>query len=248
MATSSEKPKKQIFILSGQSNMSGRGGVRNRKWDGEVPQECQPHPSVFRFSSSSLWEPASPPLHADIDYSKTCGVGPGLPFARSLLPHLSSSAAIGLVPCAIGGTEIDLWGKGQPLYEDMVRRAKEAVAAGGGEIGAVLWFQGESDTLSAEAAEGYKGKMEKLIEDLRSDLGLPSLPFIQVAIASGSEPWIDKVREAQFAIDMPNVVCVDAKGLPLNEDRLHLSTQAQVLLGNMLAEAYINNFLNPPSK
>lgn len=236
--------------------MSGRGGVRNRKWDGEVPQECHPHPSVFRFSSSSLWEPASPPLHADIDSSKTCGVGPGLPFARSLLPHLcpSSSAAIGLVPCAVGGTEIDLWGKGKPLYEDMVRRAKEAVAAGGGggggggEIGAVLWFQGESDTLSAEAAEGYKGKMEKLIEDLRSDLGLPSLPFIQVAIASGTEPWIDKVREAQLAIDMPNVVCVDAKGLPLNEDRLHLSTRAQVLLGNMLAEAYINNFLNHLSK
>lgn len=43
---------------------------------------------------------------------------------------------------------------------------------------------------------------------------------------------------------MPNVVCVDAKGLPLKEDHLHLCTEAQVKLGNMLAEAYINHFLS----
>lgn len=39
-----------------------------------------------------------------------------------------------------------------------------------------------------------------------------------------------------------NVVCVDAKGLQLKEDNLHLTTEAQVQLGHMLADAYLNNF------
>lgn len=64
---------------------------------------------------------------------------------------------------------------------------------------------------------------------------------MQVAIASGSE-YMEKVREAQKGIDVPNVICVDAKGLQLKEDNLHLTTEAQVQLGHMLAEAYLTHF------
>lgn len=54
---------------------------------------------------------------------------------------------------------------------------------------------------------------------------------------------IEKVRKAQLGLKLPNLVCVDAMGLPLNSDDLHLTTQAQVKLGKMLAEAYITQFL-----
>lgn len=64
----------------------------------------------------------------------------------------------------------------------------------------------------------------------------------QVALASGDEKYIEKVREAQLGIKLPNVVCVDAKGLKLNDDNLHLSTEAQVQLGQMLADAYLSHF------
>ncbi|KAI3664297.1 hypothetical protein L1987_70827 [Smallanthus sonchifolius] len=84
--------------------------------------------------------------------------------------------------------------------------------------------------------------MENLIRNIRSDLGLPSLPIIQVVIASGDGKYVEMVREAQKAIDMPNVVCVDAKGLELKEDHLHLTTEAQVQLGHMLADAYLAHF------
>ncbi|XP_020110091.1 probable carbohydrate esterase At4g34215 [Ananas comosus] len=236
--------KKHIFVLSGQSNMSGRGGVRARRWDGVVPSACGPAPSaVLRLSAGARWEDAREPLHADIDTAKTCGVGPGMAFANALLPRLpvSSSSAIGLVPCAVGGTAIREWEPGTHLYAQMVRRAKEAVA-GGGELRAVLWYQGESDA-TEHAAPKYRSNMEKLIKHVRSDLNSPDLPFIQVAIASGDKQYIEEVRKAQLGIDMPNVVCVDAKGLQLNEDNLHLSTEAQVELGNMLAQAYIKHFL-----
>ncbi|CAN6275361.1 unnamed protein product [Urochloa humidicola] len=72
----------RIFVLSGQSNMAGRGGVHHRRWDGVVPPEGTPDPCIQRLSAALDWEEAREPLHADIDITKTCGVGPGMVFAR----------------------------------------------------------------------------------------------------------------------------------------------------------------------
>lgn len=63
-------------------------------------------------------------------------------------------------------------------------------------------------------------------------------PF-QVAIASGEGNFTEIVRKAQKGLKLPNVICVDAKGLPLEGDHLHLTTQAQVQLGKMLAQSYL---------
>ncbi|XLR01997.1 hypothetical protein S83_068195 [Arachis hypogaea] len=242
--------KMHIFILSGQSNMAGRGGVIKtydddhhrtiQHWDGVVPPECSSDPSTYRLSAALRWEQAHEPLHADIDTKKACGVGPGMSFANAVRRRVDSP--LGLVPCAVGGTAIKEWARGEELYENMVKRAKESVKEDDkSEIKALLWYQGESDTSSEEDAEGYKVNMENLIQNVRQDLNLPSLPIIQVAIASGSE-YMEKVREAQKAIDISNVMCVDAKGLQLKEDNLHLTTEAQVQLGQMLAEAYLTHF------
>lgn len=63
---------------------------------------------------------------------------------------------------------------------------------------------------------------------------------MQVALASGEEAaFIETVREAQLGVDFLNVRTVDAKGLPLEPDGLHLTTPAQVRLGQMLAAAYL---------
>jgi hypothetical protein len=175
----------RIFVLSGQSNMAGRGGVHHKRWDGVVPPECAPSPSVLRLSAALAWEEAREPLHADIDATKTCGVGPGMAFARAVLPGLQQppggAAGIGLVPCAVGGTAIREWARGERLYEQMVRRAR--AAAEYGEIEAVLWYQGESDADSDAATAAYQGNMETLIANVRADLGIPQLPFIQVMAA-----------------------------------------------------------------
>lgn len=62
---------------------------------------------------------------------------------------------------------------------------------------------------------------------------------MQVALASGEGKFIEKVRHAQMGMRLPNVKCVDAKGLPLKADKLHLTTMSQVHLGIRLAHAYI---------
>lgn len=171
------RPSKQIFILSGQSNMAGRGGVNgHHKWEGVVPPECSPDSSILRLNAQLHWESAREPLHADIDTKKACGVGPGMSFSNAVRKRVG---VVGLVPCAVGGTAIKEWARGQPLYENMVNRAKESVKSGG-EIKALLWYQGESDTSSYNDAKSYKDNMESLIQNVRQDLGSPSLPIIQV--------------------------------------------------------------------
>ncbi|XP_010531559.1 PREDICTED: receptor protein kinase-like protein At4g34220 [Tarenaya hassleriana] len=239
----------QIFILSGQSNMAGRGGVvkdhhHNRwVWDGGLPPECASNPAILRLSADLRWEQAREPLHADIDTGKVCGVGPGMAFSNAVRERVTINApaeTIGLVPCASGGTAIREWERGSHLYERMVRRTKESRRSGG-EVKALLWYQGESDVSSIHDAESYGSNMKRLIKDLRGDLELPDLPIVQVAIASGGG-HIEKVREAQLGLKMPNVVTVDAMGLPLKPDNLHLTTEAQAKLGLLLAEAYLSNF------
>lgn len=189
-STSQQKvvKEKNIFILAGQSNMAGRGGVvvhnatGGMTWDGLVPAECQPSASILRFTANFTWEEAREPLHAGIDTKKANGIGPGMPFAHELLAKDSSSyGIIGLVPCAVGGTKIDEWAKGTHLYNELVRRARTSLVDGG-TIRGFLWYQGESDTNTVHDANTYQPKLQQLFEDVRFDLMSPMLPIIQVLL------------------------------------------------------------------
>ncbi|XAR48382.1 Acetylxylan esterase [Bertholletia excelsa] len=242
-SVSSAQPE-NIFILAGQSNMSGRGGVINNTWDGVVPPECRPRADVLRLTADLKWTQAAEPLHRDIDVHVVCGVGPGMSFANFVLGKDPSLAVMGLVPCAIGGTGIRKWQPGTVLYNEMKRRVSAAVR-GGGTVRAMLWYQGEADTINSQDAELYKGRLERFFMDLRSDLQSPLLPIIQVGLASGQGQLVEKVREAQMAVDLENVFFVDAEGLPLAPDYLHLTTAAEARLGEKLGAAFLRTLPSP---
>ncbi|KAG8377475.1 hypothetical protein BUALT_Bualt08G0036800 [Buddleja alternifolia] len=228
---------KNIIILAGQSNMAGRGGVINKTtWDGIVPPECRPNPLILRLSAALTWQEAQEPLHRDIDFTKICGVGPGMAFSNSVLQRDLGIGVIGLVPCAIGWTNISEWRRGGILYNQLV----VALHGGGGMIRAILWYQGESDAFDPEDAKLYKKRLKKFITHVRSDLRSPLLPFIQ-------EGLMLIIKKAQLEIDLPNVRYVDAKGLPLQPpDNLHLTTAAQVELGKKLADAFLQTMVPLP--
>ncbi|KAJ7570707.1 hypothetical protein O6H91_01G132600 [Diphasiastrum complanatum] len=255
-------PSIDVIILSGQSNMAGRGGLTTKlsedgtttkEWDGAVPLECQVEQgTILRLSVDLEWENAQEPLHFDIDTGKPCGLGPGLVFASSVIQSCKAMGkmpvpVLGLVPCAIGGTSIKEWEKGSPLYEQMIRRVRAAVDKGG-VLRALLWYQGESDTLSEDLARDFRRRLEIFIANVRCDLQSENLPFIQVGITADNHPhphFVTQIREAQLEINLPRVYYVDAHGLPLQEDRVHLTSEAQVQLGKMLADVYLKYILRP---
>ncbi|TYH72928.1 hypothetical protein ES332_D05G291100v1 [Gossypium tomentosum] len=174
-----------IIILAGQSNMAGRGGVANHSvrgiptWDGDVPPQCQPNPWIFKLSADMAWVEAREPIHADIDVKKTNGIGPGMAFANAVLSKDPNFGLVGLVPCAIGGTHLSQWQKGGFLYEQLVKRAQMALRSGGA-YKAMLWYQGETDTIYKQDVELYQGRLKRFFNDLRSDLQAPRLPIFQV--------------------------------------------------------------------
>ncbi|WMV44626.1 hypothetical protein MTR67_038011 [Solanum verrucosum] len=237
LANKTTDGNKNIFILGGQSNMSGRGGVVNNIFDGFIPPECQSNSSILRLTKGLTWEEAKEPIHQDIDFYAICGIGPGMSFANFVLKNDPNIGVIGLVPCAVGATNISQWSQGSIFYNQMLNRTRVALQ-GDGMLRALLWYQGETDTLNDDA-KLYKLRLYKFFTDVRNDLNTPSLPIIQVALASKFGPYTEEIRQVQLETQLQNVKTVDANGLKVGPDFVHLSTPSEVQLGQMLANAFL---------
>ena len=158
-----------LFILAGQSNMSGRGKI--------TPEDQKAYPNLWVFNRDCKWTPAVDPLHFD---SRKCGVGPGRSFGITLL-KAKPGWQVGLIPCAVGGTPIDVWDKDKFFkkdkiypYNNLVKRARTAMASG--TLCGVLWIQGETDSITKFQAGKHRKGLVRFIKNLRKDLKAPELP------------------------------------------------------------------------
>lgn len=60
-----------------------------------------------------------------------------------------------------------------------------------------------------------------------------------MALASGEGHYVEEIRSAQLGIKLPGVKCIDAKGLEMEPDNVHLTAPAEVRLGEMFAHAFL---------
>jgi hypothetical protein len=232
-----------LWLLCGQSNMKGRG---------VMPEEPKQDPRiVMMHKMDDQWYHARHPLHLTGD-AKTfqghdnAGVGPGLAFAE-VLAEQDKTAAIGLVPCAVGGSSIKLWQKGAKLYEEAIRRAKLALqttAPVKARIRGVIWLQGEANANPQELPL-HAERLRAMIEALRADLELQELPFIACTIGEMKpEPLLTNLKamnEIQLALpkSVPHTACVDARDLKTHiGDAVHFDTAAQNEIGRRFAQRW----------
>lgn len=232
-----------LFLLIGQSNMKGRG---------VMPDEPLRDPRIVMMHlRDDAWYLARHPLHLTGDAqtfagADNAGVGPGLAFATAVTEQ-ERNVRVGLVPCAVGGSAIALWQKGERLYENAVRRAQLAVKAGAAvksRFRAALWLQGEADATD-ERLGVYEGKLHALVRSLRVDLGEPELPFIACTIGEMSPDGAGR-RKAdvnQVLLGLPanvsRTACVDARDLKTHiGDNVHFDTTAQDEIGRRFAGKY----------
>jgi hypothetical protein len=229
-----------LYLLTGQSNMKGRG---------VMPEPPKRDPRlVMMHLKDDAWYLARHPIHLVGDAETftghdNAGVGPGMAFAESLLAK-NPKLAIGLVPCAVGGSPIERWEKGAKLYEEAMRRAKLAMqttATVKAKIRGVLWLQGESNANQAGLAV-HEAKLLKLIDDLRAELGQPELPFIACTIGEMGDASKATNKSAMnqlllsLASKRAHTGCVDARDLKTHiGDSVHFDTAAQNEIGKRFA-------------
>ena len=234
-ATSSEL---QLFLLAGQSNMAGRGKVE--------AQDSVADPRVLKLDQSMSWVPAVDPLHWD--KPTLVGVGPGRSFGLALAAR-DTSARIGLIPAAVGGSPISSWAPGAldtatgtHPYDDALERLR--IAQKSGTLRGILWHQGESDATPALSVL-YAARLRALIARFRADAGDPNLPFIIGELGKfNGKPWtaevarVDSVHRA-IAASVPNVAYVSSDGLVDKGDQLHFDAPSQRTFGERYAAAYL---------
>lgn len=243
-----------VWVLAGQSNMQGVGNRVN---------EERPDPQVNTFSMSYEWRVAQEPLHTlaespdaihfdgnqgeeerakQIAYWRDGhkGTGLGLSFAREMVRR--TGRPVGLIASAHGGTSMAGWDPalkeqgGASLYGSMVKQ----VAAAGGKVRGVLWYQGESDA-NAEASAIFSEKFDGLIAAMRRDFNNPDLPFYFVQLGRVIIPWDEpawnRIQTIQLdaATRIPHTAVVPAVDLGL-DDGIHISTSGLKTLGHRLAQ------------
>ena len=240
-----ETDQLDVFLLIGQSNMKGRGVM--------PPQPLRNPQIIMLHKKTDEWFHARHPLHHvgdpnDFSGSDNAGVGPGIAFAETLIKS-QPKTRIALIPCAVGGTGLGKWQKGQRLYEEAVRRAKLALEQGPEgrtRLAGALWLQGESDSNTSERIAAYPARLKQLIKDLRADTGVSSLPFIACTIG---ELKVES-KEARAAINailldlpkqVPHAACVDSRKFAADiGDRVHFDTATQSKHGVLFATKYLS--------
>lgn len=237
-----EKKDFHIFVLMGQSNMAGYGEL--------LPQDTILVPKILKlptlYDKKLDWKPAAHPLHNRLSSDR---FGLGLPFAKLYLKK-HKGVTVGIIPVAWGGAPIDNINKGSKVYNDFLTKA--VYARKHGVIKGILWHQGESDTVDETLANSYEQKLLKMIKDVRTDLGIPELPFIVGNLAefygTGKDhcapqrvKQINKVKNALKNLPTKgvNIGFAESTGAKsIDHHMVHFDRDSYILLGKNYFEEY----------
>lgn len=234
----------QLFVLAGQSNMSGLA---------ELPETQHHHPQIFTFGNDYRWQPAQEPVDSPLDQvdavsiDPEAGLGPSMAFAETLLAE-NPDQVIGLIPCAKGGSSITDWQRDlsdQTLYGSCLKRIQAASIMG--TVKGVLFFQGEADAIDPKAypslrpaADSWAEKFTQFASDMRSDLAQPQLPIVYaqigpLAAASGDFPHWQTVQAQQRQVQLPHTEMITTTDLSLG-DSVHFDALSYEEIGQRFAQ------------
>jgi hypothetical protein len=225
----------QSFLMIGQSNMAGRGYLKDVK---------QIFDEQIKMLVNGRWQTMTEPINFD---RPTSGIGLAASFAGAWR-LINQKEQIGLIPCADGGTSLDDWAVGGLLFDHAVFQAKLAQRTS--ILTGILWHQGENDSFGGRSAVYYE-KISTIIDALRVELESPDVPFIAGGLGEflGGGRYgqyfteYEAVNQAlqQYADTKPNSYFVSATGLGANEDGLHFDAASLRKFGIRYFESFHKN-------
>ncbi|WP_276255415.1 sialate O-acetylesterase [Halomontanus rarus] len=233
-----------VYLLFGQSNMEGTGEIapEDRETNSRV-QVLQNKTCPNLDREFGEWYVAEPPLNRC-----WAGLSPGDYFGKTMAAELPEETSIGLVPAAVGGSDIALFQKGAPIgrngrdipsqfsggYEwllDLAQRAQDV-----GVIKGILFHQGETNTADPD----WKHQVQEIVADLRSDLGIGEVPFLAGELLYGGCCDSHNSEIAQLPDLVPNAHVVSAEGLD-GADEAHFDAEGYRELGRRYAEEMLEH-------
>ncbi len=158
---------------------------------------------------------------------------------------LSDQVTGNKIECAVGGTYIAEWQKGQRLYESCLAQMKQSPPA------AIIWWQGEADAHDMGLTLIWKDQFERMVKDMRTDLGA-SVLFIYVQLGNGpsgemATPVWQEMRRQQASVQLPDMVMVDVTFAhqfhKINNDGnidVHYTRDGYIAIGKRLEIQYLN--------
>jgi hypothetical protein len=254
----------RVFLLAGQSNAEG-ADTHTSEVDTFPPFVGMADPQtdvLFWYENGSAplssegWIALQPELQRQI-------LGPELTFASKVKGYIPDPIAI--IKSTRGGTNLAVdWDPGNPagaqMYERTMTLLQTALASltDGGMAWAlegVLWQQGENDMLDDTYVTEYGQRLTALIDQLRTDLGEPTLKWF-VGATSDKCIWgmdyrdnMQLLRSQQTAVAAadPLVYFVPSSHLAFKVDvgeqapHYHFGTEGQLQLGEAYADSYLGS-------
>jgi len=225
-----------LWVIAGQSNAVGYG-------HGLVHDP--PQLGVALFGGDEQWRLATHPIFDPTNTKHPANrdggwvdISPWLAFAKAI--YTATHVPIGLIPTALGGSPMDAWDPGHEnpyLYQNMLAH----IAAAGGRVAGMTWYQGESDC-SLELAPTYVRRFSRMVEDFRQRFGAET-PVVTVQLNRhlfdgddhSQRSWT-MLREAQCqaARLLPRVAVIPSLDLTL-ADGIHISGVGNIALGERCA-------------
>lgn len=191
------------------------------------------------------WQTMREPVNPDRDIFEIryhSGTSLAASFANEYA--IDRGEAVGLIPCADGGTAINQWMPGEVLYDHAVMMTKLAMRSS--KLSGIIWHQGESDCKNDELLYSYKGKFKKMMESLRRDLGAEDIPIIIGELSENiSDDWkvddrpskLNKIFH-ELACEVPLCRVASAEGLILKADGIHFDAVSAREFGKRYYKEY----------
>lgn len=247
----SQDPNFHIYLMFGQSNMEGAGAIESQDRTNvdnrfQVIGAVTCHGNNTSFTLGQ-WKTATPPI-----FRCWTGLGVGDYFGRTMIENLPKHIRVGVVPVAIGGSDIRLFDKEN--YETYVASApdwmKNIISEYGGNpygrlievaklaqkdgvIKGILFHQGETNTNSPT----WKNQVQQIVANLKSDLALGDVPFLagELLAAQGACCGSHNVEVNKLPGIIPNAHVISSSGL-VGADPAHFTSASYRIFGERYAK------------
>jgi hypothetical protein len=251
-ATDVPKSKIWAYILVGNSALSGRDPVRDTvispyAWK-YVLYNNNPLIPIYTF------QPAKEPLCQDVRNDGSKG-GPSLPFLKKMSEKFPDYYFVSLQKSGAAWTCKNMFIRGQPQYDSVIapaKKLKDSVT-----IAAIISMFGLVEVEgSASGVESYPADVKTMVDQMRTDLGMPTLPYIHsgypvlaqgsyaVTTANGSKLV---QNEKTIPQTVTNCVLIPTDSLTIYQDNFlsHFDRAGNVKWGSRVVDSLISRKWTP---